>query len=178
MRKFSEKSRRSVYKNPWMEVLELTIDRDGQDGIYGVVERQDSVVIIVRVQSGEILMMNQYRFPTGTESLELPMGGIDKGETPAESASRELREETGLEVALHPIGTFHPIPGLTPQLVHVFVTDLLPRSQVQPREMPSDVDEILGHRLVLESDLGALMASGEITDGFSLCSLALLNYRT
>jgi putative (di)nucleoside polyphosphate hydrolase len=34
------------------------------------------------------------------KQLDIPKGGIDAGETPAECASRELREETGLDV--HP----------------------------------------------------------------------------
>jgi 8-oxo-dGTP pyrophosphatase MutT (NUDIX family) len=43
-----------------------------------------------------------------------PGGHVDEGETPADGALREAREETGLDVR-------HAGPGGTPQLVHVDV---------------------------------------------------------
>jgi putative (di)nucleoside polyphosphate hydrolase len=42
---------------------------------------------------GEVLALERYEYPG---AWQLPQGGIDEGEEPAEAAGRELREETGL----------------------------------------------------------------------------------
>ena len=45
---------------------------------------------------GRILMVHQYRYPVDRYMYELPAGLIEKGETPALAAAREIREETGM----------------------------------------------------------------------------------
>jgi 8-oxo-dGTP pyrophosphatase MutT (NUDIX family) len=53
----------------------------------GVVIRDDEVVVIVPVKRG----------PDGHRVLGLPKGHPDPGETPEETARREVREETGVD---------------------------------------------------------------------------------
>ncbi len=43
-----------------------------------------------------ILMVHQYRYPVDRYMYELPAGLIESGETPAQAAVREIREETGM----------------------------------------------------------------------------------
>lgn len=40
-------------------------------------------------------MQKQFRPPTGAVTIEVPSGLLDLGETPSQSAVRELKEETG-----------------------------------------------------------------------------------
>ena len=50
-------------------------------------------------ESGErILVSREYRMATAQWIYNFPAGLIDPGETPEESAKRELREETGLQL--------------------------------------------------------------------------------
>ena len=59
----------------------------------------DAVVIIVTDESGErILVDREFRLAPGHWVYNFPAGLIDPGETPQESAVRELWEETGLEL--------------------------------------------------------------------------------
>src|SRR5689334_1883735 len=56
----------------------------------GVVLHEGNVAVVVPVR----------RDPRGRSVLALPKGHVDPGETPAEAATREVREETGLEAEL------------------------------------------------------------------------------
>ena len=60
-----------------------------------VVERPDTVSILAIDDRGRVLLVRQFRYAVGQDTLEIPAGTIDPGETPAEAARRELREETG-----------------------------------------------------------------------------------
>ena len=59
----------------------------------------DSVVMILTDESGErILVSREYRMAMAQWIYNFPAGLIDPGESPEESARRELWEETGLEL--------------------------------------------------------------------------------
>ncbi len=55
-----------------------------------------AVVVIPQMQSGEIYLQKTYKHGCGKIVIEFPAGIVDPGETPEETAVRELREETGL----------------------------------------------------------------------------------
>ena len=61
--------------------------------------RADSVVLILTDARGErILVSREYRMAMAQWIYNFPAGLIDPGETPEESAKRELWEETGLRL--------------------------------------------------------------------------------
>lgn len=77
------------------------ISRNGDitdfEGLHG--KMADAVVIIATDETGEkILIDKEFRLAPGEWVYNFPAGLIDPGETPQESAKRELREETGLEL--------------------------------------------------------------------------------
>lgn len=89
---------RQLYSSRWMRVREDTVrQRDGSLAPFAVVSRSDSVLVICELPDGRLLMTEQYRYAVGRWSLEFPQGGREPGESVAEAALRELREETGWE---------------------------------------------------------------------------------
>ena len=60
-------------------------------------KKPDSVIMILTDESGERILVNrEYRMAMAQWIHNFPAGLIDPGETPEESAKRELWEETGL----------------------------------------------------------------------------------
>lgn len=63
-------------------------------------ELQDDAVLIVPFHKEEekIVVIRQFRVPINSYIYEMPAGLIDKGESPQTAITRELKEETGLDV--------------------------------------------------------------------------------
>lgn len=168
-RQFKILQRKDMFKNKWIRLEECETEVDGVRGLYSIVHRADSVVTIVRDSSDNFLLLKQYRFPTESHSWEFPMGGRDANEDTRMAAARELFEETGISAShLIPLGSFRPIPGLTPQTVDVFE---VPVDEIKITNTNSD--EIVTRSVVSREQLIRMVASGQITDGFTLCSFAL-----
>jgi ADP-ribose pyrophosphatase len=72
--------------------------------------------VILAVEDGHVLLVEQFRVPLGKTCIELPAGLIGddtEGEDPLEAAGRELEEETGYRAAtLKSLGEYYSSPGM------------------------------------------------------------------
>jgi ADP-ribose pyrophosphatase len=72
--------------------------------------------VILAVEDGHVLLVEQFRVPLAANCIELPAGLIgdhDEGEDALTSAGRELEEETGYRAdKLEIIGEFFSSPGM------------------------------------------------------------------
>ena len=72
--------------------------------------------VILAVEDGHVLLVEQFRVPLGKSCIELPAGLIgDHGEQedPLEAAGRELEEETGYRATkLESLGEYYSSPGM------------------------------------------------------------------
>jgi ADP-ribose pyrophosphatase len=72
--------------------------------------------VILALDAGEVILVEQYRVPIGRFCLEMPAGLIGdetEGEEALESAARELEEETGYVAAQwEDLGEFWSSPGM------------------------------------------------------------------
>ena len=72
--------------------------------------------VILAVEDGHVLLVEQYRVPLGCNCIELPAGLIgdhDDGEDALVSAARELEEETGYRAErLEELGEYFSSPGM------------------------------------------------------------------
>ena len=60
-----------------------------------MLDAPDWVNVIAITSENEVVLVEQYRFGVDNPSLEIPGGVCDPGESPLETARRELQEETG-----------------------------------------------------------------------------------
>ncbi|MFY0697537.1 MAG: NUDIX hydrolase [Balneola sp.] len=117
--------------------------------------------------NGDVMLINQYRYPAKQIFLEVPAGKIDKGENPHQTAVRELREETGIEAKeLHYVGHFFPTIGYADEVIHIYIA-----MDLKFNEDATDDDEFVQKERVPLKEAVQLIHSGEINDGKTICCL-------
>ena len=155
-------------------VVSLRKDRFSIDGRVvekDIVEHQPSVGIVPIVDDKFVLLVTQYRRAAEKTLLEIPAGKIEKGETAAKAASREMAEEIGRTGTLKPLMGWYLAPGYDTEFMRVFVaTDLrkIKRGQLD------DDEDITVRKVSLDQALRKCF-SGEIQDCKTVA--ALLAYR-
>jgi 8-oxo-dGTP pyrophosphatase MutT (NUDIX family) len=161
-------STREIYRNNWLRLREDKIERDtGEQGIYGVVDKQDCAVILP-IDGDHIWLVEQYRYTIGERALELPQGGWEADNVdPEELARGELSEETGLTA-----GRMTELPwmwiayGFAKQRQFVFLAEELVPGPPRNRDAEETDMEIV--RLPIAA-FEQKLRSGEIRD---VCTLA------
>jgi 8-oxo-dGTP pyrophosphatase MutT (NUDIX family) len=163
-------SSREVYRNAWMRVREDEILRsNGKRGIYGVVEKDESA-IIVPIDGDRIWLVEQFRYTIQQRTLELPQGGWEmSGVDPEELARGELKEETGLEAEkMTYLGAYWIAYGFTRQKQHVFFATGLTQADKEPDETEHD---IIVHSVPVR-EFEQMMLDGVVSDGCTLAAWA------
>lgn len=84
---------KKTYRLPSGEVTEFDVVNDPQ-----------SVAVVAVTPEGKVLTVKQYRPGPECEVWDLVGGYMEPGETPEQAALRELKEETGYEGELTPLG--------------------------------------------------------------------------
>lgn len=92
---------RTVFANPWVEVIEQpAVAPTGRAVTYGVLRFRNLAVGVLPIHAdGTVTLVGQQRFPLAGYSWEMPEGGAPFDEDPLAGARRELAEEAGLQAA-------------------------------------------------------------------------------
>jgi len=139
-----------------------------------IVRHPGSVVIIPVTDSGEIILVRQYRHAIGRFAWELPAGGLKPSEDATSAARRECQEEVGLVPSqLTPLGSFFPTPGYCDEEMSFYRADGLRQPHADETARPDD-DEDIEARAFSQADLRQMIATGEIIDLKTVAGLALL----
>lgn len=101
------------------------------------VDHPGAAAIVALDDDGRVLLIQQYRHPIRHRDWEIPAGLLDvDGETPAESARRELAEEADLSAERwDELVSIWTTPGGNDEVVHIFLArGLAPLAQAHARE--------------------------------------------
>lgn len=135
--------------------------RTGKEHTFFVLEAPDWINVIPITPEGKVVMIHQFRHGNKEITLEIPGGMMDAEDpSPAETARRELLEETGYEVddVIH-IGSVAPNPAFLDNQLHTFLATNARWKQTPQFDGAEDI-------AVEEIDLAEiphLIATGRIT---------------
>jgi len=154
--------------------IELGVFQDPAGGNFDrdIVRHPGAVAVLALTEDSKAILVRQWRPAIGQWILEAPAGTLDiAGEEAAAAASRELREEVGVEAdELRYLGSSFNSPGFCDQVTHLYLAQHL---RAVEREL-TGAEEIFS--TVVEMALDDLLASSETMDSTTR-QLALLALR-
>jgi len=163
---------RVVFSVPWFDILERSAN-GGNSSPHYLLRANDYVSVLAADVAGSLLLVQQYRPAVRAQTLELPSGHIEDGESPEAAARRELAEETGYQAEkLEHLGTLAPDTGrMTNKLWCYYASGAI--------ESRSAVEREQGVRLVhcTPGDLFRQVIEGKIDHALTLAVLMLATVR-
>ena len=139
---------------------------DGRKIDFTTVKHPGAVIIVPVDESGNLVMLNQYRPAIGGWILEFPAGTLETDEDILGCAQRELAEETQLSARhWHNLGELFPVPGFCDEVQYLFMATHLKASQAQ-----CDDDEIFEVVKMTPTEFLSKVAENEIKDAKTLAA--------
>ncbi|KUG19088.1 MAG: NUDIX hydrolase [Methanomicrobiaceae archaeon] len=155
-----------IYRGRRLSVEKTSISLpDGTTRERVVVHPGNAVAILPR-EGESCYLIRQFRPVIGAYIYEAPAGTMDEGETPEETAYRELIEETGMKaLSFRPAGFIYTTPGFTDEKIYLFeARDLLPCTDYE-----KDDDEVIEVVKVGIGEIRSMIRDGRIVDAKTIC---------
>ena len=134
-----------------------------------VLSSVDWVNLVALTESGESVMVRQYRFGVGYPTLETPGGMVDPGEDSLAAARRELAEETGYTGGRwHYLGAVEPNPAIHDHLCHHWLAEGVCLTQAQETGGGEHIEVVL----MDEAAVRRAVQDGTIRHALALSALA------
>jgi ADP-ribose pyrophosphatase len=144
---------------------------DGVEHIREIVRHPGAVVILPLLDDGRICFVRNYRVAVGQTLIELPAGTLEPGEDTAETAKRELAEETGYRAdRIEHLLTFCMSPGILDEQMHLYLAVGL-----HPGPMALEAGEDIQPLLCSWEEALKMVERGQIHDAKTL--VGLMHYR-
>jgi 8-oxo-dGTP pyrophosphatase MutT (NUDIX family) len=160
---------RPIYTSPWVTLRLADVEIPGDRRFEHHVVRVpfEAAGCVVHDPGRGVLLLWRHRFITDTWGWEIPAGAVDEGETPADAAAREVREETGWQAGpLEHLLSYQPSNGLSDQRFHVFLA-----RGAEPEGDPIDAGEAERIEWRTAGQVRNDIARSDVPDGLSLTAL-------
>lgn len=133
-----------------------------------IVEHRGAVAVVPLTETGEVVLVRQYRGAAGGPLVEIPAGTLEPGEDPEAALQRELAEEIGMRAArISPLLSFYPSPGFLTEIVHLYLA-----RDLTPHRLTAEEEDLEVVRVSL-TEARAMVERGEIRDAKSIIGILL-----
>ncbi len=115
----------------------------------------------------KVLLVKQFRYPYGEELWELPAGKLNMGETPEQTAIRELEEEGGIKAKkVEKMFEIYPTPAYTNEIIRIYRA-----SEFEKGQVCLDEDEFLTGEWIDIETAKQMIYDGRIKDAKTIIAL-------
>ena len=133
---------------------------------------QGASAVLPLADDGQVYLVQQYRYPVGRTTWELPAGKRETYQNPLSCAKAELEQEAGLRAAKwRKMTVFNPSNAFSTEYLHIYLATGLKRVNGCP-----DEDEFLNVKKFPLPKLYAMIKTGKIQDAKTI--IALLMYKS
>lgn len=160
--------RKLMYKGSMLSMYADTIyTPDGNTAKWDYIEHSGAAAVVPVLEDGRILLVRQYRNALDRETLEIPAGGINKGEESITAATRELEEETGYKSDnLEHLISIVTAVAFCDEVVEIYVAKNLTKTQQN-----LDPDEYIEIEAYTTDELSEMIYSGKIQDSKTIAAI-------
>lgn len=160
--------RKLMYKGSMLSMYADTIyTPDGNTAKWDYIEHSGAAAVVPVLEDGRILLVRQYRNALDRETLEIPAGGINKGEESITAATRELEEETGYKSDnLEHLISIVTAVAFCNEVVEIYVAKNLTKTQQH-----LDPDEYIEIEAYTTDELSEMIYSGKIQDSKTIAAI-------
>ena len=158
-----------MYESAWIKVSKRdVINPAGNPAIYSVVHFKNLAIGIFPLDKQyNTWLVGQFRYPTNEYSWEIPEGGGKMGMDPIASASRELKEETGIIADTYTeFMQMHLSNSATDEVAMVYLASGLSFEEAEPEES----EQLQVKKIHLNEAFDWVM-QGKIKDAISVATI-------
>lgn len=156
-------NRELAYKGSILEFYKDTmLTPDGKVTYWDHIEHKGAAAMVPVFDDGRIVLVRQYRNSLDEETLEIPAGGLEKGEDTRTAAIRELEEETGYKASENSVSklvSVYTAVAFCNEVIDVYVADNLVKTSQK-----LDEEENINVELYTLDEIMKMIFDGVIKD--------------